>query len=261
MAGAMSARCRCRTPSHLSINTVAAQLASEVGPARVASLANRLGIGTDIASYPSIALGSDETTLFDMTRAYGAFARGGFRLDPYIISQVADSRGNVIYKRKPYPVSRVLSESVAADMDFMLTRVVESGTGRAARIEDVKVAGKTGTSQSWRDAWFLGYAGDVVGGVWIGNDDDTSMSRVTGGTLPAQIWKTMTVAALARGAPAPADAEPEAAIVEEIDETPPEPVLSAEDQTRLDFYNRLSNAFASVGDPQVAALQGDNAGY
>ncbi|MCX7359801.1 MAG: PBP1A family penicillin-binding protein [Alphaproteobacteria bacterium] len=181
-----------RTAFALSINTVAAEVANEVGPARVADVARRLGIQNmperNAFVPPSIALGSIETTLWDMTTAFATFMDDGMRVDPHIVQRVTNSAGQEIYVRPPYTPARVLDEDVAHRMNGMMGAVVLRGTGTGARIGDRDIAGKTGTSSDWRDAWFVGYSRDFTAGVWVGHDDFTSMGRTTGGTLPAQIW-------------------------------------------------------------------------
>ena len=181
-----------RTAFALSINTVAAEVANEVGAARVADVARRLGIANmperNAFVPPSIALGSIETTLWDMTTAFATFMDDGMRVDPHIVQRVTNSAGREIYVRPPYTPQRVLDEDVAHRMNGMMGAVVLRGTGTGARIGDRDIAGKTGTSSDWRDAWFVGYSRDFTAGVWVGHDDFTSMGRPTGGTLPAQIW-------------------------------------------------------------------------
>ncbi|MEQ1810683.1 MAG: PBP1A family penicillin-binding protein [Terricaulis sp.] len=181
-----------RTAFALSINTVAAEVANEVGPARVADVARRLGIANmperNAFVPPSIALGSIETTLWDMTTAFATFMDDGMRVDPHLVQRVTNSAGQEIYVRPPYTPQRVLDEQVAHRMNGMMGAVVLRGTGVGARIGDRDIAGKTGTSSDWRDAWFVGYSRDFTAGVWVGHDDFTSMGRTTGGTLPAQIW-------------------------------------------------------------------------
>ncbi len=181
-----------RTAFALSINTVAAEVASEVGPERVAELARRLGVTTmpDRSTYvpPSIALGSIETSLWDMTSAFATFMNDGRRIDPHIVASVRNSAGEEIYRRPPYEARRVIDEEIVQQMTSMMGAVVLRGTGTGARLGDRDVAGKTGTSSDWRDAWFVGYTADFTAGVWVGHDDFTSMGRTTGGTLPAQIW-------------------------------------------------------------------------
>jgi penicillin-binding protein 1A len=188
-----------RTAFALSINTVAASVADEVGPARVADVARRLGIANMPARNafvpPSIALGSIETTLWDMTTAFATFMDDGLRVDPHIVQRITNSAGQEIYVRPPYNAQRVLDVDLVHRMNSMMGAVVLRGTGTGARIGDRDIAGKTGTSSDWRDAWFVGYSADFTAGVWVGHDDFTSMGRTTGGTLPAQIWAdTMRVA-------------------------------------------------------------------
>lgn len=225
-----------------SINTVAAKLTQEVGAKKVVEMAHRLGLGTELKPYPSIALGSDETTLFDMVRAYGAFARFGKRMDPYVIEKVENTRGEIIFSRKPYPASTVLDERVASDMNEMLTRVVTHGSGRRARIGEWEIAGKTGTSQNWRDAWFIGYTNQLIAGVWLGNDENEPMSRITGGSLPAQVWHDAMEVLLEDYTPEPLPGADALAS------------LNNEQLRRVDFYNELSDAFYAAQPRRVAEL-------
>jgi penicillin-binding protein 1A len=187
-----------RTAFALSINTVAAEVADEVGPRRVADVARRLGVRSmperNAFVPPSIALGSIETTLWDMTSAFGAYMNDGNSLDPHIIRRVTNAAGQELYVRPAVQPQRVLDEEVVRRMTSLMGAVVIRGTGTAARL-DRDIAGKTGTSSDWRDAWFVGYSADFTTGVWVGHDDFTSMGRTTGGTLPAQIFAdTMRVA-------------------------------------------------------------------
>jgi penicillin-binding protein 1A len=188
-----------RTAFALSINTVAAGVAAEIGPRRVAETARRLGISEmperNQFVPPSIALGSIETTLWEMTSAFAVFMNDGRRIDPHIVQRVTNSAGEELYLRPPYEGPRVLDQAIVQRMNSMMGAVVLRGTGTGARIGDRDIAGKTGTSSDWRDAWFVGYSADYTGGVWVGHDDFTSMGRTTGGTIPAQIWAdTMRVA-------------------------------------------------------------------
>lgn len=188
-----------RTAFALSINTVAASVGREVGPRRVADLATRLGVRgmPDRNTFvpQSISLGSVETTLWDMTSAFAVYMNDGRRIDPHIISAVSNSAGQELYRRPAYEPPRVLDEEVVQRMTSMMGAVVLRGTGTGASLGGRDVAGKTGTSSDWRDAWFIGYTADYTAGVWVGHDDFTSMGRTTGGTLPAQIWNdTMRVA-------------------------------------------------------------------
>ena len=116
---------------------------------------------------------------------------GGRRVDPYLIEKIETTRGDVIYQRAEYEPARVYSRDMAETMTAMMAEVIRSGTGKAAAVDRWPVAGKTGTSQSSRDAWFVGYSSELLGGVWTGNDDDTPMNEVTGGGLPARLWSDM----------------------------------------------------------------------
>jgi penicillin-binding protein 1A len=187
-----------RTAFALSINTVAAEVANEVSAGKVAEVAARLGIANMPARGqfvpPSIALGSIETTLWDMTSAFAAYMNEGLAIDAHIITRVTNSAGQELYVRPQFQGARVLDVEIVRRMNSMMGAVVLRGTGAGAQIGR-DVAGKTGTSSDWRDAWFVGYSADYTAGVWVGHDNFTSMGRTTGGTLPAQIWAdTMRVA-------------------------------------------------------------------
>lgn len=217
-----------------SINTVAAQLGQEVSEESIISLIKSFGISGDFDPYPSIALGSQGISLQDMVRAYGVFMTGGTRLDPYLVETIANSRGDILYERPDYDPSRVYNRRDSETMVAMMERVITDGTGKRARLDGWQVAGKTGTSQNFRDAWFLGFSAARVGGVWVGNDDDTSMTRVTGGGLPASLWHDMMVIA--------------------HEDLEPEPLagagslvtLSPQTQRRISFYRDVGNAFAGT---------------
>lgn len=178
-----------------SVNTVAVRLMMDVGPKSVAELAGRLGIGSTLRAEPSLALGTSEVSLIDLTGAYGAFASGGTLVEPHIIRRIRSSSGRVLYARPaPHSDSLVSPGSVAA-LNGMLQKAVETGTGKRALLEGHAAAGKTGTSQDFRDAWFIGYTAHFVGGVWTGNDNGEPMLKATGGKLPAQIWNRIMVRA------------------------------------------------------------------
>jgi penicillin-binding protein 1A len=180
----------------LSLNTVAARVGLEIGPKNVAALAHRFGVRSPLHNYPSIALGTDEVTLLEMTSGYGVLARNGLRMTPYIVEEVRNSKGDLLYSRPIVKAPRVYAQSYAETMTAMLSRVVVEGTGRGARVPGWEVAGKTGTSQDWRDAWFFGYTTRFVAGVWIGNDDDQPMANVTGGSAPARVFSKLMASAL-----------------------------------------------------------------
>jgi penicillin-binding protein 1A len=129
-------------------------------------------------------------TVIDMTASYAVFANGGKRASPYATWEVRNSQGNVIYQHdRDAPQPQVLQPHVVADMNFMLNKVVEEGTGKKAMLDGIRAAGKTGTTNGYRDAWFVGFTGNLAAGVWFGNDDHTSTNTMTGGTLPAMTWK------------------------------------------------------------------------
>lgn len=217
-----------------SINTIAAQLGQEVGEENIISLIKSFGVSGDFDPFPSIALGSQGLSLLDLVRAYGVFMTGGTRLDPYIVERISNSRGDVLYERPSYDPSRVYPQRDAETMVAMMERVIADGTGRRARFEGWQVAGKTGTSQESRDAWFVGFSALRVGGVWVGNDDDTPMARVTGGGLPATLWHDMMVIAHE-------NLEPEALAGAGSLVT-----LSPQTRQRIAFYRDVGNAFAGT---------------
>ena len=191
-----------------SLNTVAVRVIETVGPARVIALAHRLGITSDLRNDASLALGTSEVSPLEMTTAYAAFANGGNGVMAYGIAEIDDPSGKVLYRRQGGGVGQVITPTALARMHSLMTAVIDEGTGKAARL-DRPAAGKTGTTQDYRDAWFIGYTADYVAGVWMGNDDQRrAMKRVTGGSLPAQLWKQVMLAAH-RGLPPRPLYEPE----------------------------------------------------
>lgn len=186
-----------------SLNTVAVRLTMEVGRWRVIRTARRLGISSPLHDNPSIALGTGEVTLLELTGAYVPFANGGSGIFPHIIKRVRTTSGKVIYEPNPGGAGRVMALPFAGAMNAMMSDTISRGTGKNAALDGRPAAGKTGTSQDFRDAWFVGYTAQYVGGVWVGNDDSTPMKRVTGGGLPAQIWREIMTAAHEGVRPAP----------------------------------------------------------
>ena len=183
-----------------SINTVAAKLAQQVGTATAAATAHRLGITSPIQTSPSMALGAVEVSPFEMAGAYDAFANGGYRVTPFGIERIRTADGMVLYDHAQHPSPRpqVIGSPGLQYMDMMMRQVVISGTGAAARVQGYDLAGKTGTTSDYRDAWFVGFTGGFVTAVWTGRDDNTPMRRVTGGGVPAQLWRTYMAQALPR---------------------------------------------------------------
>jgi len=173
----------------LSLNTVSAQLAVEVGPGNVAATARRLGIASPMMATPSIALGTSEVSPLELTGAYVPFANGGSGVIPHVIKRIATVDGKVLYQRSGAGPGRVIDLRYVGMMNGMLRQTLEIGTGRKAALAAWPAAGKTGTSQDFRDAWFIGYTSALVAGVWFGNDDGKPTRKTTGGSLPAIAWQ------------------------------------------------------------------------
>ncbi len=176
-----------RTALALSRNTVAALLANDVGPEKVVEAAMRMGISSPLQAVPSIALGTQEVSLLELTAAYAPFANGGIGVIANVITRIETADGNVLYDAVPAGPGRVIEPTVVAQMNDMLHAAVEIGTGKRAQLNGWPMAGKTGTSQKARDALFVGYTSRMVAGVWLGNDDDVG-TRLSGGNVPVEIW-------------------------------------------------------------------------
>ena len=187
----------------LSLNTVAVRVCLEVGPAAVVGAARRLGIASALRANASIALGTSEVSPIELVGAFAAFANGGTGIVPYIIAEVKGPGGKSLYRRQENGLGRVIQPGVVAMMNAMMRETLLSGTGRKADIPGWEAAGKTGTSQDFRDAWFVGYTATLVGGVWLGNDDGTPTKKVSGGNLPVEIWSRFMRTALAGTEPVP----------------------------------------------------------
>lgn len=172
----------------ISSNVCAVRLIEYVGVRAVIQVARVMGINTPLQYDYTIALGSNGVKLFELTRAYGIYASGGYKVEPYAIERVESSRGKILYSAPRARVEKVIETDVAAAMTSMLKMVIKHGTGMAANIGK-PCAGKTGTTDDYKDAWFVGYTPSVVTGVWVGNDDNTRMGGLTGGTVPAIIWR------------------------------------------------------------------------
>jgi len=179
----------------LSLNTVAVRLGLEVGPKAVVAVAHRLGITSDLDPVPSIALGSSEVTPLEMVSAYAAFANGGVGVQPHVIARVRTAGGKQLYVRRNASFGRVIDPQYVAMMNQMMQETLLTGTARKAELPGWQAAGKTGTSQDWRDAWFVGYTSYLVAGVWLGNDDGSPTKKVSGGNLPVEIWSRFMRAA------------------------------------------------------------------
>ena len=173
-----------------SSNSIAAQLTAEIGPRIVARTAHRLGITANLDINASLALGTSAVTPLELTGAYVPFANGGRGIVPFGIQRVRTRAGKVLWTRQGSSLGAVMSPANAAAMTALMVETVTTGTGKAARLDDRPSAGKTGTTQDFHDAWFVGFSGDLVCGVWIGNDNNEPMRHATGGGLPAHIFKT-----------------------------------------------------------------------
>lgn len=179
----------------LSLNTVAVRLGLEAGPKAVAVTARRLGITSDLEANPSLALGTSEVTPLELVTAYAPFANGGIGIEPHIVSKIKTASGKLLYQHKQKSLGRVIDPAHLAMMNTMMQETLLSGTARRASIPGWQAAGKTGTSQDFRDAWFVGYTSHLVAGVWLGNDDNSPTNKASGGTLPVEIWSRFMRAA------------------------------------------------------------------
>jgi len=191
-----------------SLNTVAVRLSVAIGEAnpvpghnniyesakrgraKIIETARLMGISTPLTDTVSLPIGAAEVTVIDMASAYSTFASGGMRVPPYAAVEISNSRGDVIYRhdRDAPPLRQIIDRGTIETMVSMMMQVVQAGTGRRAALDNIEVAGKTGTTNGYKDAWFIGYTGNYVGAIWFGNDDDTPMDNMTGGTLPAGTW-------------------------------------------------------------------------
>ena len=203
-----------------SVNTVYAKLIEEVGPEEAIGMAHNLGITGPLQPYPSAVLGSNEVSVLDMASAYSTFAADGMHADPVFVTEITRADGSVLYRR-PSTLRRAIPTTVARGVTSILSHAVARGTGVAAQLGARPVAGKTGTANEWRDAWFVGYTPELVTAVWVGFPErlrsmvpPVTPIRVTGGSWPAQIWRRVMEPALADS---PITAFP-----------PPEPLLPTE---------------------------------
>ncbi len=186
----------------LSLNTVAIRLAQTVGIDNVINVARRMGITADLEPNLSLALGTSEVPMVQMAQAYATINSGGYAVKAFGVKKVKTSKGDVLFEYKPEPSPRVFRSGDIQTLTNMMMSVIQNGTGQAA-IGGFFEAGKTGTSQDYRDAWFDGFTHDYVAVVWFGNDDNSSMRSMTGGAVPARAWRDIIVAAKSDPTPAP----------------------------------------------------------
>jgi penicillin-binding protein 1A len=184
-----------------SLNTVSVRLTLEFGPAAVIRTAYRLGISSTLEPNASIALGTSEVSPLELVSAFAAFANGGFAVVPHVVERVRTADGKPLYARSAQMLGRIVDARHVAMMNTMLHETLVSGTARRADLPGWPAAGKTGTSQDYRDAWFIGYTSQLVAGVWLGNDDNSPTRKATGGGLPVEIWSRFMRTALQTTAP------------------------------------------------------------
>ncbi|MFM2257710.1 MAG: hypothetical protein RIQ28_1557, partial [Pseudomonadota bacterium] len=195
--GSFAGEITLRTAFAYSKNTVAATLGEEIGTSSIASMARRFGITTPISTTPSMVLGTSDVRVIDMTRAFAAVSARGRSVTPYGITKVTTIDGDVIYRHKPPREVQLVEEYVAGAMTDLMQSAVATGTGRAAAIGR-PVAGKTGTTSSNKDGWFLGFSSGLTTGVWMGRDDARAVGNLQGGTAPARAWSNFMQVAVAR---------------------------------------------------------------
>ena len=220
-----------------SVNTVAARLADEVGRDTVASTARRLGISTPIPTTPAMALGSGLVTPMDLAESYGAFATGGRQVEAWGVSRIRTAGGRVVWSRPaPAAPKQVIDNPALSDLNRMMRQVVTAGTGTRAALPGRDLAGKTGTTSAYQDAWFAGYTGGIVTVVWLGRDDNRPMKGVSGGSLPAEVWRNVMSAAVKRlpsgpipAGPPPPEPPPDAPALASPADAPEVPMPTAPD--------------------------------
>ncbi|PVB61955.1 PBP1A family penicillin-binding protein [Labrenzia sp. 011] len=242
----------------LSLNTVAVQLAHEVGAGTVAKTARRLGIESEMNRNLSLALGTSEVTPLEIAAAYVPFSNGGYGVLPHIIRRIRTIDGETLYSRSGDGRGRVVDRRMVGNMNLMMSETLLTGTGRKARLDSGRPAGgKTGTTQDFRDAWFIGYTGNLTTAVWFGNDNNSPTKKATGGGLPAGVWKEVMDAAH-KGLPvadlpgvpnlpetiaAPKKPVPAQSVGSGSEPIPPAPVGGGEDRERKGPLNLLRNLF------------------
>lgn len=241
-----------------SINTVPVTLSIKTGREPIAELSHRMGLRADYPITRSLALGVANVSVLDMTSSYAVFANHGLKTPAYGITRISDLNGNAIWEAQPdAPRERILSEQTVAYMNQMMRAVVTGGTGRRAEVPGVPTLGKTGTTTSYRDAWFCGFTGNYVAAVWFGNDDYRPTNDLTGGTLPTIAWQKFMAFAHTNIAVAPVygiDFVPEQTMVADADATVPEvepevrpPSLKAAAARKLlDLATRFDSAASAL---------------
>ena len=227
-----------------STNTIAVKLAQEAGGPAIGDLVRRFGV-TSLPPVPdlSVALGSYEVNLLQMTSGFQVFQQGGIRLEPYVIESITTQGGQPIFQHQPpQGERRVYDVGHASIMVKMMKKVVTEGTAKRAAFGR-PAAGKTGTSQNWRDAWFIGFTPDYVTGVWVGNDNEKPMNKVVGGDIPASIWRRFMMTAH------------QSLAVRDFDWLLPDPAPQTSPDPRNGYYETLSAEFARAASELDAAAK------
>lgn len=196
----------------LSLNTISVKLVLQIGPEAVAAVAHRLGIVSPLGNDASIALGTSEVTPLELTSAFVPFSNGGYPVTAYAVTRILTRDGKVVYERNGSGFPKAISDNDLWGMNRMMRLVVTDGTGTRANLPGFDIAGKTGTSQDYRDAWFIGYTSELIAGVWVGNDDNSPTNKVTGGLIPASIWRKVMEPAHRGLTPRPLPGEPQVAL-------------------------------------------------
>jgi penicillin-binding protein 1A len=172
----------------MSLNTVSVRLTLELTPMAVIRTAHRLGIASKLEPNASIALGTSEVSMLELVGAYAPFANGGLAVMPHVIERISTPSGQVLYAHNPQTLGRIIDAGYVGQMNAMMEQTLLIGTAHKAELPGWQAAGKTGTSQDFRDAWFIGYTSSLVTGVWLGNDDGSPTKKTTGGGMPVEIW-------------------------------------------------------------------------
>ena len=246
---------RLETAFALSLNTIAAKLVMLVGPERVAATARRLGITSPLGSDASIALGTSEVTLLELTAAFVPFANNGYPVIPHVVTRISTRDGQLLYERHGDGYTQAITDFDLGALNRMMRAVVTEGTGKRAQFGAYDIGGKTGTSQDYRDAWFIGYTADYTAGVWVGNDDNSPTRNVTGGALPAEIWRDVMQQAH-RGLsvrPLPGETisrDPDLTTISRIDVPSQDIAEDAQPETpkRKGFFEKLGSLFSGGSD-------------
>ncbi len=222
-----------------SLNTVSVRLTLEFGPDAVIRTAYRLGITSLLDPNASIALGTSDVSPFEMVGAYATFANGGLAISPHVVERIRTADGKTLYARSAQPLGRIVDPRYIGMMNTMMQQTLVSGTARSASLPGWQAAGKTGTSQDYRDAWFIGYTSHLVTGVWLGNDDDTPTKRAVGGGLPVEIWSRFMKVAHAGITPGPLPGLNNGSWFNPAPATPPVAAGGASQGTRQDSGSGL----------------------